>query len=598
MLLGAPSIPAALLHISIATPLLLSVLSVFHLHYTSALSKTTTDPALKMISSNARRLFSSSARFTLPPFMGEPMKSYAPGTHDRHLLEVALSETRNEVVDIPCIIDGKEYFTDNVTEQVVPSDHKHVLARFHKATPELVQKAIDVSQEARAEWARMPFTHRAMIFQRAADLIAGKHRPIICAATMLGTGKTVWQAEIDCAAESIDFLRLNNKFAEMIYDVQPPLNSPNTYNRMEYRELEGFVLAISPFNFCAIGTNLVCAPALMGNTVLWKPASTAVLSNYRTFQVLQEAGLPPGVISFLPSDGRVIGSAINHPYFAGLHFTGSTATFNNLWSQIGNNLNNYRSYPRLVGETGGKNFHLIHTSANIQHAALSTVRSAFEYQGQKCSACSRVYVPKSKWNEFKSILVDTIKTIHVGQPDDMKTFMTAVIDANAFKDHEGFLTRAKANPANTIIAGGNCDSSKGYFVEPTVILTTDPKSETMENEIFGPVLTAFVYDDNEWDETLQLIDSTSPYGLTGGVFANDRRILTEVEDKLRHSAGNMYLNDKSTGAVVGEQPFGGARMSGTNDKAGSHLNLLRWVSARTIKENTSLLSDYKYPHMA
>lgn len=530
--------------------------------------------------------------------MGEKMKNYAPGSSERHALEVALAATKSEVVDIPCVVNGKEYFTDNVQEQVMPSDHKHVLARFHKATPELIQEAIAVSQEARNEWAKMEFTHRAMVFQRAADLIAGKHRATICAATMLGQGKTVWQAEIDCAAESIDFLRLNNKFAEMIHDVQPPLNSPNTYNRMEYRELEGFVLAISPFNFTAIGTNLACAPALMGNTILWKPASTAVLSNYRTFQVLQEAGLPPGVISFLPGDGRVIGSAINHPAFAGLHFTGSTATFNNLWNQVGSNLDKYKTYPRLVGETGGKNFHLIHSSANIKHAAFSTVRGAFEYQGQKCSACSRVYVPKSKWAEFKDALLSTIKTIHMGQPDDMKTFMTAVIDANAFNDHSGFLSRAKANPDNTIIAGGNVDSSKGYFVEPTVILTTDPHSETMETEIFGPVLTAYVYDDADWADTLKLIDSTSPYGLTGAIFAEDRRIITEVESSLRHSAGNFYLNDKSTGAVVGEQPFGGARKSGTNDKAGSHLNLLRWVSARTIKENTSLLNDYKYPHMA
>jgi 1-pyrroline-5-carboxylate dehydrogenase len=480
--------------------------------------------------------------------------------------------------------------------QVMPSDHKHVLARFHKATPELVQEAIAVSQKARHEWATMPFNHRAMIFKRAADLIAGKHRAGICAATMLGQGKTVWQAEIDAAAESIDFLRLNNKFAEMVYEVQPPLNSPGVYNRLEYRELEGFVLAICPFNFTAIGVNLVCAPALMGNTVLWKPASTAVLSNYRSFQALQEAGLPPGVVSFLPGDGRVLGGAINSPSFAGLHFTGSTNTFNTLWNQVAANLNNYKAYPRLVGETGGKNFHLIHSSANIKHAALNTVRAAFEYQGQKCSACSRVYVPKSKWAEFKEIMVESIKTIKMGQPDDMKNFMSAVIDANAFNDHAGFLSRAKANPANTIIAGGNCDNSKGYFVEPTVILTTDPHSETMENEIFGPVVTAYVYDDEKWSETLTLLDTTSPYGLTGAIFSQDRQIIAEVEDKLRHAAGNLYLNDKCTGAVVGEQPFGGARKSGTNDKAGSHLNLLRWASARTIKENTGLLSSIDYPH--
>lgn len=479
----------------------------------------------------------------------------------------------------------------------MPSDHGHVLARFHKATPDIIQDAIRVSNEARQEWASIPFEHRAMVFKKAGDLVAGKYRPKIMAATMLGTGKTVWQAEIDAAVEVVDFLRINNKFAEGIYEGQPPLNSANTWNRLRYRELEGHVLAISPFNFCAIGANLCAAPALMGNTVLWKPASSSVLSNYVTYKIYEEAGLPPGVISFLPAAGKVAGEAINHPDFAGLHFTGSTAVFNSLWQQVGNNLGTYKSYPRIVGETGGKNFHLLHPSADVDHAVFNTVRAAFEYQGQKCSACSRMYVPKSLWSEVKSKLVDTIATLKVGQPDDFKSFMTAVIDGAAFKDHSGFIDRAKQSSECEIIAGGSYDNSKGYFVEPTVIVTSNPKYETMQEEIFGPVLTVYVYDDAEWDATLKLVDSTSPYGLTGGIFARDRRALVQAERELRNSCGNMYLNDKSTGAVVGEQPFGGGRASGTNDKAGSHLNLLRWVNAQTIKENTVPITGVSYPHM-
>jgi 1-pyrroline-5-carboxylate dehydrogenase len=479
----------------------------------------------------------------------------------------------------------------------MPSDHGHVLARFHKATPEVIEEAIKVSQEAGKEWAAIPFEHRAMVFKKAGDLVAGKYRSRLCATTMLGTGKTVWQGEIDAAVEVVDFLRLNNKFAENIYSEQPNLNSRNTWNRMRYRELEGFVLAISPFNFCAIGANLCASPALMGNTVLWKPASTSVLSNYVTFQIYQEAGLPPGVISFLPSAGKVIGSAINNRDFGGLHFTGSTATFNTLWNQIGSNLSNYKSYPRIVGETGGKNFHLIHPSADVNHAVFNTVRAAFEYQGQKCSACSRLYVPKSLWPAFKEKMLETIASLHVGQPDDFKSFMTAVIDGSAYRDHTGYIEKARASSECEIICGGTYDKSHGYFVQPTVIVTTNPKFTTMVEEIFGPVLTTYVYDDCDWDDTLKLVDSTSPYALTGAIFAQDRRALVQAEQALRHSCGNMYLNDKSTGAVVGEQPFGGGRASGTNDKAGSHLNLMRWVNAQTIKENTVPLTCVDYPHM-
>jgi len=486
--------------------------------------------------------------------------------------------------------------------QTMPSDHQHKLAIIHKATPEIIQTAINTAIEAKASWANMPFEHRAMIFRKAADLIAGKYRPKINAATMLGTGKTCWQAEIDSAVETIDFLRLNTTFAEDIYKVQPPLNSPNVWNRLEYRELEGFIVAISPFNFCAIGANLPSAPALMGNTCLWKPASTSVLSNYVTYKIFEEAGLPPGVISFLPSAGKVAGAALDHKDFGGLHFTGSTQTFNTLWRQIGNNLDNYKSYPRIVGETGGKNFHLIHPSADVEHAVYNTVRAAFEYQGQKCSACSRLYVPKSLWIKggFRKKLVTAVKSIYMGQPDDLKTFMTAVIDANAFKDHTNYINGAKNSPECEIIAGGNTDNSIGYFVEPTVIVTTNPKYQTMQEEIFGPVLSVYVYNDSKkdyWDEVVKLVDTTSGYALTGAIFAADRSILIQTSEALRHACGNLYLNDKSTGAVVGEQPFGGSRASGTNDKAGSHLNLLRWVSARTIKENTVPLTSWTYPHM-
>lgn len=546
-------------------------------------------------------MFSSVGNFKLPPIVGEPMLNYAPGSVERANLEAAVASAKSEVLEIPCVIDGKEYFTGDTIYQTMPSNHGHKLAKIHRATPELIQKAIETAQTARAEWASMPFYHRAMIFRRAADLTAGKYRARINAATMLGQGKTCWQAEIDSAAESVDFLRVNTTFAEDIYSVQPPLNSPTVWNRMEYRELEGFVVAISPFNFTAIGCNLCASPALMGNTVLWKPASTSVLANYVTYQIFREAGLPDGVISFLPSAGKVMGEAMNHPDFAGLHFTGSTATFNHLWKQISNNLDSYRGYPRIVGETGGKNFHLVHPSADIDHVVYNTIRSAFEYQGQKCSACSRLYVPQSRWAETEEKLVAAHKRIKMSQSDDLGAFMSAVIDAAAFKEHTDYINHAKAQSDCKIIAGGNTDDSVGYFVDPTIIVTTNPHTKTMQEEIFGPVLTVYVYDDSApdyWEKTMKLVDTSTPYGLTGSVFSRERAPFVQAENGLRHSCGNFYWNDKSTGAVVGEQPFGGARASGTNDKAGSHLNLLRWVSARTIKENTVPLTDFTYPHMA
>ena len=416
----------------------------------------------------------SNARFTLPPAAGEPCKHYAPGSPERAALAEALHEVKSSVVEIPVVIDGKEYFTGDTFNQVMPSSHKHVLAKVHRATPELMQKAIEVANKSRADWGAMNFEDRAMIFRKAGDLVAGKYRARLNAATMLGQAKTVWQAEIDSAVETADFLRLNTNFAQDIYSVQPPLNSPNTWNRLEYRELEGFILAISPFNFSAIGANLPSAPALMGNTVLWKPASSSVLANYFTYQVFQEAGVPSGVMSFLPSAGSVAGQTINHPTFAGLHFTGSTSTFNTLWKQISENLPHYNTYPRIVGETGGKNFHLIHPSADLKHSVFNTLRAAFEYQGQKCSACSRLYVPKSMWSSFRELLVSEVKNIKQGQPDDMSSFMSAVIDKNAFSSHKGYLDRAKASKDVEIIAGGGYDDSEGYFIQPTVLVTSNP----------------------------------------------------------------------------------------------------------------------------
>jgi len=555
-----------------------------------------------MLQSILRRNFSSIGRFRLPAPKSEPFKHYPPGSAEQADLLAACKKIRGEVIEIPCVVDGKEYFSGDTFEQVICSDNKHVIAKVHRASAEVVAKAIEVSNSARKEWASMPAEHRMMVFRKAADLLAGPRRYEVMAATMLGQGKTIWQAEIDASVETIDFFRLNTQFAQEIYDVQPPLNSPNTWNRLEYRELEGFVLAISPFNFTAIGANLPTAPALMGNTVLWKPSATASLSNYYVYKLLLEAGLPKGVISFLPAADRVIGAAINHRDLGGLHFTGSTRTFNLLWQQIGANLNNYKSYPRIVGETGGKNFHMVHPSADMKHATYNTVRGAFEYQGQKCSATSRLYAPKSMWEGgMKDLLVKTVQELKVGQSDDPSVYVSAVIDGRAYKNQVSYIEGIKQDKSCTILAGGTYDDSKGWFIHPTVAVTTDPKAKTMQEEIFGPVLTVYVYDDSKpgaWEDICSTADETSPFGLTGSIFARDRAAIASAQEILRHACGNLYINDKSTGAVVGEQPFGGSRVSGTNDKAGSHLNLLRWVSARTIKENTVPITTYKYPYLA
>eukprot|EP01101_Sappina_pedata_P006903 TRINITY_DN3540_c0_g2_i1.p1 TRINITY_DN3540_c0_g2~~TRINITY_DN3540_c0_g2_i1.p1 ORF type:complete len:570 (+),score=208.90 TRINITY_DN3540_c0_g2_i1:54-1763(+) len=541
-------------------------------------------------------------RCATPEIYNEPMFSYAPGTPERAKLQEACAKIRaQDPIDIPCVVGSQEFRdTGVIDKQVMPSLHSKVLANVHLANKEIIDLAIKNALEAKPLWEALPFEDKAAIFLKAADLISTKYRAEINAATMLGQAKTVRQAEIDSAAELADFLRFNVKYAQEIYSEQP-ISSTGCWNRMEYRPLEGYVVAISPFNFTAIGGNLACAPALMGNVVLWKPSQTAALSNYTIFKILKEAGLPDGVIQFIPADGPLVGdNAITAPNCAGVHFTGSTATFNKIWSQCARYLEagNYKSYPRLVGETGGKDFHFVHESADLTNVVLNTLRGAFEYQGQKCSACSRAYVPDTIWPEFKKMLVQEVKKIAIGQPDNFKTFFSAVIDHKSFNNVKKYIQHAKDHPEEAeIIIGGNCDDSEGYFVEPTIILTTNPNFKTMKEEIFGPVLTIYVYEASKYEETLRICDQTSPYALTGAIFANDRYATDLATRVLRNSSGNFYINDKCTGAVVGQQPFGGSRASGTNDKAGSKLNLLRWVSNRTVKENFVPLTDWTYPHM-
>jgi 1-pyrroline-5-carboxylate dehydrogenase len=470
-----------------------------------------------------------------------------------------------------------------------------VTATYHKATADDVRSAITASRAAWKEWSEWSWEERAAVFLKAADLLAGPWRDTINASTMLGQSKTVFQSEIDAACEMVDFWRFNAAFAQELLGEQP-VSTHGFWNQIDYRPLEGFVYAITPFNFTAIGGNLAGSPAMMGNVVLWKPATTAILSGWYTMRVLQEAGLPPGVINFLPGDPAMISEvALTHPDLAGVHFTGSTGVFNNMWGTIGKNMGSYRSYPRIVGETGGKDFMIAHPSADVEAFAVGVVRGAFEYQGQKCSACSRIYVPKSIWPEVRDRMTAMITDIRMGDVNDFRNFMGAVIDKKAFDRISEYLADARKNA--TVVAGGGTDGKVGYFVEPTLIETKDPNYRLMCEEIFGPVVTAYVYDDDKWSETLDLVDRTSPYALTGAVFAQDRNALREAHAKLRHAAGNFYVNDKCTGAVVGQQPFGGARASGTNDKAGSKLNLLRWVSARTIKETFVPPKDYRYPFM-
>ncbi len=535
-------------------------------------------------------------RRLVPLPQNDPNLSYAPGSAERAELKQRLDAMAGEVADIPVIIGGCEIRTGDLGQVVMPHRHGHVLANWHKATPELVQKAADTAVAARREWASWPFEDRAAVFLRAAELLTTTWRQTLNAATMLGQSKTAFQAEIDAASELVDFWRFNVAFAQELMSEQP-ISSHALWNQTDYRGLEGFVYAISPFNFTAIGGNLAGAPALMGCTVVWKPAATALLANYYTFKLLEAAGLPPGVINFVPGDPVAISNGLlDHPELAGIHFTGSTAVFNSMWSRVGQNLGKYRGYPRLVGETGGKDFIVVHPSADPQAVAVAAVRGAFEFQGQKCSAASRMYVPKSQWNDIRDRMVAMMRDIRMGDVRDFRNFMGAVIDRKAFDKISGYLDDAKANAS--IVQGGGCRGDEGYFIEPTLVETEDPGYRLMCEEIFGPVLTVHAYEDGKWREMLETVDRTSPYALTGSVFARDRAAISEASTVLRHAAGNFYINDKPTGAVVGQQPFGGARASGTNDKAGSKMNLLRWVSARTIKETFVPPTDFRYPFMA
>ncbi|MFO7723279.1 MAG: L-glutamate gamma-semialdehyde dehydrogenase [Bacteroidales bacterium] len=527
----------------------------------------------------------------------EPVRSYVPGSRDRKLLMEELRTLSSSVMDIPLVIGGKEIRTGDTGKVVMPHNHSHILATYHQAGEREVQMAIDASMEAHRGWSTVSWVERVSVTMKIAELISGKYRHLLNAATMLGQGKNVYQAEIDAACETVDFLRFNAHFISEIYDDQP-IQEKGMINRLEYRPLEGFVFSVTPFNFTAIAANLNLAPVLMGNTVVWKPAGTSILSNYILMKIFMEAGLPDGVINFIPGRGSMIGrQVLSHRDLGGVHFTGSTATFNQIWSGVAANLNNYKSYPKLVGETGGKDFIVVHPSADVQQVATAFVRGAFEYQGQKCSAASRAYVPESKWPEIREAMTGMLKEVKVGEPTDFTNFMNAVIDEASFDNIMSYINDAKTSDQAEIVFGGNGDKTKGYFVEPTVILTTDPHFRTMEEEIFGPVLTIYMYKDEEYDAMLRVVDSTSPYALTGAVFASDRAVLAETCRVLRYAAGNFYYNDKPTGAVVGQQPFGGARMSGTNDKAGSHMNLVRWTSPRTIKETLVPPTDFRYPFM-
>jgi 1-pyrroline-5-carboxylate dehydrogenase len=531
----------------------------------------------------------------VPQPINESNRTYAPGSPERAELKARLKSMAAERIDIPIVIGGREIRTGKTEKTTMPHDHQHVLAEYHLAAPEHVQQAIAAAAEGRREWASWPWEDRAAVVLRAAELLATSWRPTLNAATMLGQSKTAFQSEIDAASEMIDFWRFNTYFAQELYHEQP-VSSPGMWNSMEYRALEGFVYAVTPFNFTAIGGNLTTAPALMGNSVIWKPSHAAMLSSYYTFKLLEAAGLPPGVINFVPGNAAEITQVLlDSPELAGIHFTGSTAVFNSMWKKVGENIGRYKSYPRLVGETGGKDFIVVHPSADPQEVAVAIARGGFEYQGQKCSAASRVYVPQSLWNEVRERTVAIMKDIKMGDVRDFRNFMGAVIDKKAFARISEYLEDAKKNAR--IVQGGTAKGETGYFIEPTLVETTDPGYRLLCEEIFGPIVTAHVYPDAKWVDTLAIVDRTSPYALTGAVFARDRVAVRQAMSALRNAAGNFYVNDKPTGAVVGQQPFGGARASGTNDKAGSKLNLVRWVSARTVKETLAPPRDYTYPFM-
>ena len=532
-----------------------------------------------------------------PPAKNEPVLTYKKGSPEREKLAKAIEWCRSHEVDVPMIINGQEVRTDDKKELNPPHDHQHILGYYHKGDESHVKQAIAAALSARGKWSSMSWKQRASIFLKAAGMISGPYRARINAATMLGQSKSVHQAEIDSACELADFLRFNVQYMTEIFNEQPD-SDETIWNRIEQRALEGFVFALTPFNFTAIAGNLPSAPAMMGNTVVWKPSNAQIYSARIIMEIFMEAGLPDGVINLVYASGPAAGRVIfSHPDFAGIHFTGSTAVFQNIWKEIGNNINQYKSYPRIVGETGGKNFVLVHETANAQQVATAITRVAFEYQGQKCSAVSRAYIPDNLWDEILCEIKCDMDTLKMGPVEDFSNFVNAVIDEASFNKLSGFIDRAKADKEVEIIHGGNYDKSKGYFIEPTIILTKDPHYITMEEELFGPILTIYIYDHSKWEETIKLVDSTSMYALTGSVFSKDRYAIEYAMKELEHAAGNFYINDKPTGAVVNQQPFGGARGSGTNDKAGSKLNLLRWVSPRTIKECFVPATSYKYHFM-
>lgn len=539
----------------------------------------------------------SKAISQVPYAVNEPVRTYEPGSAEVKSLISTYKKMWKEQVEIPMIIDGKEVRTENKVAISSPQDHQHNLGFYYKGDMKHVDEAINTALAAREKWNNLGWEQRAAIFLKAADLVAGPYRDRLNAATMIGQSKNVHQAEIDAACEFIDFLRYNVEFMTEIYSDQPVSDS-GIWNRSEYRPLEGFCFAVTPFNFTAIAGNLPTCMAMMGNVVVWKPSDKQILSAKIIMDILTEAGLPAGVINMIFTDGKETAEKVlSHPDFAGLHFTGSTTVFQDMWKKIGNNIHQYKTYPRIVGETGGKDFVMVHPSANVEAVATGLVRGSFEYQGQKCSAASRAYIPKSLWEDVKKVLESQLKTVKMGSPEDPSNFVNAVIDQNSFEKCKGYIERAEKSKEAEVIFGGKCDDTKGWFVEPTVIETTNPKYESVCEEIFGPILSIYVYEDKDWKETLKLVDETSPYSLTGSIFAQDRYAIDEAYKALENAAGNFYINDKPTGAVVGQQPFGGARASGTNDKAGSKMNLLRWVSVRSIKETFVSPKDYKYPYL-
>ncbi len=535
--------------------------------------------------------------FKVPDPKNEPILSYGPGSPEKKAVKEQLNELKNKQIEIPIIIGGKEIKTSNLADCRCPHDHNHLLATYHKAGEKEVDQAVQAALTAREKWSKMSWEARAAIFLKAADLLAGPYRSVLNAATMLAQSKTIYQAEIDSACELIDFYRFNPFYMQKIYEQQPE-SSYGCWNYVEQRPLEGFVFAVTPFNFTSIAGNLPTAPAMMGNVVLWKPASSAVYSAYFIMQLLKEAGLPDGVINMIPGPGGSVGNPVMaNSHLAGVHFTGSTEVFQGMWKTVGNNIDKYFTYPRIVGETGGKDFIFVHNSADIDVTTTAIVRGAFEYQGQKCSAASRAYIPESMWNDLKTKLVNMVKKIDMGSPEDFSNFMCAIIDRAAFDTIAEYIDYAKQSSDAEFLTGGNYDNSKGYFIEPTIIHTTDPKFKLMDEEIFGPVMTVYVYPDDEYEKYLHVCDETSPYALTGAILGTDRKAINLASEILTHAAGNFYINDKPTGAVVGQQPFGGSRASGTNDKAGSMINLQRWVSPRTIKENFLPPKNFEYPHM-